>query len=150
MSLEEDYDDEVTVLFRKCAGKIQGFLINMGADPGLAEEITAQDRIDAELASLEWERRRLQELMEKTSSRTWPWRLWGLWSALGGISAALAVIGLVAAFVPSRRLSCSWVHSWVYLQVVRCAPVTFAKRSQPMSGPDLGGYSLSLTASRLW
>ena len=40
MSLEEDFDDEVTALFRKWAGRVQGFLINMGADPGLAEEIT--------------------------------------------------------------------------------------------------------------
>jgi RNA polymerase sigma factor (sigma-70 family) len=40
MSLEEDYDDEATALYRKCAGKVQGFLINMGCDQGLAEEIT--------------------------------------------------------------------------------------------------------------
>jgi RNA polymerase sigma factor (sigma-70 family) len=40
MSLEEDFDDEVAALFRKWAGRVQGFLINMGADPGLAEEIT--------------------------------------------------------------------------------------------------------------
>jgi RNA polymerase sigma factor (sigma-70 family) len=35
-----DYDDEVTRLYRKSAGKVQGFLIRMGCDPGLAEEIT--------------------------------------------------------------------------------------------------------------
>jgi RNA polymerase sigma factor (sigma-70 family) len=40
MSLEENYDDEVTVLYRKWAGKVQGFLLNMGCDHGLAEEIT--------------------------------------------------------------------------------------------------------------
>ncbi len=40
MSIEEDYDDEATVLYRKCAAKVQGFLINMGCDRGLAEEIT--------------------------------------------------------------------------------------------------------------
>ncbi len=40
MSLEEDYDDEVTAFYRKCAGRVQGFLINMGTDRGLAEEIT--------------------------------------------------------------------------------------------------------------
>ena len=40
MNTEEDYDDEATALYRKCAGKVQGFLINMGCDRGLAEEIT--------------------------------------------------------------------------------------------------------------
>ena len=37
---EEEYDDEVTALYRKCAGRVLGFLINMGCDQGLAEEIT--------------------------------------------------------------------------------------------------------------
>src|SRR5579863_10135687 len=40
MSLEEEYDDQVTVLYRRCAGRVQGYLINMGCDRGLAEEIT--------------------------------------------------------------------------------------------------------------
>lgn len=39
-ALKGDYDDEATALYRKCAGRVQGFLINMGCDPGLAEEIT--------------------------------------------------------------------------------------------------------------
>jgi RNA polymerase sigma factor (sigma-70 family) len=39
MSLEEDYDDEATALYRKWVGRVQGFLINMGCDRGLAEEI---------------------------------------------------------------------------------------------------------------
>jgi RNA polymerase sigma factor (sigma-70 family) len=40
MSLGEEYDDQVTVLYRKFAGRVQGFLISMGCDRGLAEEIT--------------------------------------------------------------------------------------------------------------
>lgn len=40
MSLEEEYDDEVAALYRKCAGRVRGFLINVGCDRGLAEEIT--------------------------------------------------------------------------------------------------------------
>jgi RNA polymerase sigma factor (sigma-70 family) len=41
MSPEEDeYDDQVTALYRKCAGRVQGFLVSMGCDRGLAEEIT--------------------------------------------------------------------------------------------------------------
>jgi RNA polymerase sigma factor (sigma-70 family) len=40
MSLEEEYDDQVTVLYRRSAGRVQGFLISMGCDRGLAEEIT--------------------------------------------------------------------------------------------------------------
>jgi len=40
MSLEEQYDDQATVLYRKYAGRVQGFLISMGCDRGLAEEIT--------------------------------------------------------------------------------------------------------------
>lgn len=40
MSFEQDYDDETTVLYRKSAGKVLAFLINMGCDQGLAEEIT--------------------------------------------------------------------------------------------------------------
>ena len=39
MSLEEQYDDQATVLYRKYAGRVQGFLISMGCDRGLAEEI---------------------------------------------------------------------------------------------------------------
>jgi RNA polymerase sigma factor (sigma-70 family) len=39
MSLEEDYDDEAADLYRKWLGRVQGFLINMGCDQGLAEEI---------------------------------------------------------------------------------------------------------------
>jgi RNA polymerase sigma factor (sigma-70 family) len=39
MSSEEDYDDEATGLYRKWVGRVQGFLINMGCDQGLAEEI---------------------------------------------------------------------------------------------------------------
>lgn len=40
MSLEEEYDDQVAVLYRRHAGRVQGYLINMGCDRGLAEEIT--------------------------------------------------------------------------------------------------------------
>jgi RNA polymerase sigma factor (sigma-70 family) len=40
MSFERDYDDEATALYRKSAGKVLAFLINMGCDQGLAEEIT--------------------------------------------------------------------------------------------------------------
>jgi RNA polymerase sigma factor (sigma-70 family) len=40
MSLQEEYDDQVTMLYRKYAGRVQGFLISMGCDRGLAEEIT--------------------------------------------------------------------------------------------------------------
>jgi RNA polymerase sigma factor (sigma-70 family) len=40
MSLEEEYDDQVAVLYRSYAGRVQGFLISTGCDPGLAEEIT--------------------------------------------------------------------------------------------------------------
>jgi RNA polymerase sigma factor (sigma-70 family) len=40
MSLEDEYDDQVTALYRKYAGRVQGFLISMGCDRGLAEEIT--------------------------------------------------------------------------------------------------------------
>ena len=39
MSLDDDYDDEVTAFYRKYLGKVQGYLINMGTDHGLAEEI---------------------------------------------------------------------------------------------------------------
>ena len=39
MSVEEDYDDEVTALYRKWVGRVQGFLVSMGCDRGLAEEI---------------------------------------------------------------------------------------------------------------
>jgi RNA polymerase sigma factor (sigma-70 family) len=49
MSLKEDYDDEVTALYRKCAGRVQGFLINMGCDPGLAQEITNDAFLGARL-----------------------------------------------------------------------------------------------------
>ena len=40
MSLEQEYDDQVTALYRRYAGRVQGYLINMGCDRGLAEEIT--------------------------------------------------------------------------------------------------------------
>ena len=40
MSLEEEYDDQVAVLYRRYAGRVQGFLISTGCDRGLAEEIT--------------------------------------------------------------------------------------------------------------
>ncbi len=40
MSVEEEYDDQVTVLYRRYASRVQGYLINMGCDRGLAEEIT--------------------------------------------------------------------------------------------------------------
>jgi RNA polymerase sigma-70 factor, ECF subfamily len=40
MSVEDEYDDQVTVLYRKYAGRVHGFLISMGCDRGLAEEIT--------------------------------------------------------------------------------------------------------------
>src|ERR1700754_2871083 len=40
MSLEEDFDDEATALYRKWVGRVQGFLASMGCDRGLAEEIT--------------------------------------------------------------------------------------------------------------
>jgi RNA polymerase sigma-70 factor, ECF subfamily len=40
MNLEEEYDEEVTALYRKWAGRVQGFLISVGCDRGLAEEIT--------------------------------------------------------------------------------------------------------------
>jgi RNA polymerase sigma factor (sigma-70 family) len=39
MSVEEEYDEEATALYRKWVGRIQGFLIGMGCDHGLAEEI---------------------------------------------------------------------------------------------------------------
>jgi RNA polymerase sigma factor (sigma-70 family) len=40
MSLEDEYDDQATALYRQYAGRVQGFLISMGCDRGLAEEIT--------------------------------------------------------------------------------------------------------------
>ena len=40
MNLEEEYDDQATAFYRKYAGRVQGFLISMGCDRGLAEEIT--------------------------------------------------------------------------------------------------------------
>ena len=39
MSIEEDYDEEAAALYRKWVGRVQGFLIGMGCDHGLAEEI---------------------------------------------------------------------------------------------------------------
>ncbi len=36
----EEYDDQVTVLYRSYAGRVQGYLIGMGCEQGLAEEIT--------------------------------------------------------------------------------------------------------------
>ena len=40
MSSAADFDDEVTMLYRKSSGKVLGFLVGMGCDRGLAEEIT--------------------------------------------------------------------------------------------------------------
>jgi RNA polymerase sigma factor (sigma-70 family) len=40
MSLQDEYDDEVTVLYLKCVGRVLGFLVSMDCDRGLAEEIT--------------------------------------------------------------------------------------------------------------
>ena len=40
MTLEDEYDDQATALYRKCAGRVQGFLVSMGCDRGLAEEIS--------------------------------------------------------------------------------------------------------------
>ncbi len=40
MSDEEDYDEEVSRLYRESAGKVLGFLIGMGCELWLAEEIT--------------------------------------------------------------------------------------------------------------
>jgi len=39
MSIEDDFDDEVTDVFRKTYGKVVGYLVNTGTDRGLAEEI---------------------------------------------------------------------------------------------------------------
>ncbi len=39
MTLGEDYDDEITAFYRKHVGRVRGFLINLGTDPGLADEI---------------------------------------------------------------------------------------------------------------
>ena len=39
MSTEEEYDDEAAALYRKWMGRVQGFLLGMGCDHGLAEEI---------------------------------------------------------------------------------------------------------------
>jgi RNA polymerase sigma factor (sigma-70 family) len=40
MSAAADFDDEVTMLYRKSSGKVLGFLIGVGCDRGLAEEVT--------------------------------------------------------------------------------------------------------------
>jgi RNA polymerase sigma factor (sigma-70 family) len=40
MSDQEDYDEEVSTLYRESAGRVLGFLIGMGCEPWLAEEIT--------------------------------------------------------------------------------------------------------------
>jgi RNA polymerase sigma factor (sigma-70 family) len=40
MSDQEDYDEEVSMLYRESAGRVLGFLIGMGCEPWLAEEIT--------------------------------------------------------------------------------------------------------------
>ncbi len=37
MSIDEEYDEEVAALYRKCVGSVQGFLIGMGCDRGLAD-----------------------------------------------------------------------------------------------------------------
>lgn len=41
MTAEEDYDDEVALLYRKHLRRVLGFLLNLGTDGGLAEEIAA-------------------------------------------------------------------------------------------------------------
>ena len=40
MTSEDSYDAEVTALYRKSAPKVLGFLVGLGCDGGLAEEIT--------------------------------------------------------------------------------------------------------------
>jgi RNA polymerase sigma factor (sigma-70 family) len=40
MSDQEDYDEEVSRLYRESAGRVLGFLIGMGCESWLAEEIT--------------------------------------------------------------------------------------------------------------
>jgi RNA polymerase sigma factor (sigma-70 family) len=40
MNLEKEYDEEVAALYRKWLGRVQGFLVGIGCDRGLAEEIT--------------------------------------------------------------------------------------------------------------
>ena len=40
MTPGSNYDDEVTSYYRKYMGTVRGYLINMGADHGLADEIT--------------------------------------------------------------------------------------------------------------
>ncbi len=62
MSLEEEYDDQASALYRKHAGRVQGFLISTGCDRGLAEEITD----DAFLAA----RRRWAQV--RNLDLTWP------------------------------------------------------------------------------
>jgi RNA polymerase sigma factor (sigma-70 family) len=36
---EAEYDEEVTVLFRRCQGRLRGFLINVGAAPDVADDV---------------------------------------------------------------------------------------------------------------
>jgi RNA polymerase sigma factor (sigma-70 family) len=53
VSADDDYDTEVEAFFRKNSGRVLGYLINMGTDRGLAEEIT----IDAFMAArIRWTR----------------------------------------------------------------------------------------------
>lgn len=40
MSDQEDYDEEVSRLYRESAGRVHGFLVGMGCESWLAEEIT--------------------------------------------------------------------------------------------------------------
>jgi RNA polymerase sigma factor (sigma-70 family) len=40
VSLDDDYDEEITALYAKAAERVRRFLTRNGCDPGLAEEIT--------------------------------------------------------------------------------------------------------------
>jgi RNA polymerase sigma factor (sigma-70 family) len=40
LECEDQYDNEVTTFYCRWSGKVIGYLLNMGTDPGLAEEIT--------------------------------------------------------------------------------------------------------------
>ena len=81
MSLDEEYDDQVAVLYRRYAGRVQGFLISTGCDRGLAEEITD----DAFLSA----RRRWAHVGSLTSQRATSSR-WPGMSAASGRKSAIA------------------------------------------------------------
>src|SRR6266540_1928766 len=40
MSLDDDYDEEVRKLYQRHAGRIRGYLRNLGTDPDLAAQFT--------------------------------------------------------------------------------------------------------------